>query len=48
MDYTGAKQINIISHSMGVTLARKVILGGYINADDGEKEVTLIAEHVCF
>ncbi|CCG28184.1 Lipase [Caenorhabditis elegans] len=35
MDYTGAKQINIISHSMGVTLARKVILGGYINADDG-------------
>ena len=36
MDYTGAKQINIISHSMGVTLARKVILGGYINADDGK------------
>uniref|UniRef100_A0A8R1HK75 Lipase n=1 Tax=Caenorhabditis japonica TaxID=281687 RepID=A0A8R1HK75_CAEJA len=36
MEYTGAKQINIISHSMGVTLARKVIFGGYINAEDGE------------
>jgi triacylglycerol lipase len=27
--YTGSKQINIISHGMGVTLARKVIKGGY-------------------
>ena len=26
--YTGAKQVNIISHSMGVTIARKVIQGG--------------------
>ena len=26
--YTGASQVDIISHSMGVTLARKVILGG--------------------
>lgn len=26
--YTGAPQVNIISHSMGVTLARKVIKGG--------------------
>ena len=26
--YTGAKQVNIISHSMGVTLGRKVIKGG--------------------
>ena len=26
--YTGAKQVNIISHSMGVTLARQVIQGG--------------------
>lgn len=26
--YTGAKQIDIISHSMGVTLARKLIQGG--------------------
>ena len=26
--YTGAKQVNIISHSMGVTIARKVIKGG--------------------
>jgi hypothetical protein len=26
--YTGAEQIDVISHSMGVTLARKAILGG--------------------
>lgn len=28
LKYTGAKKINIISHSMGVTLGRKVIKGG--------------------
>jgi triacylglycerol lipase len=27
--YTGAKQVNIISHGMGVTIARKVVKGGY-------------------
>jgi len=27
--YTGAAKVDIISHSMGVTLARKAILGGY-------------------
>ena len=26
--YTGSKQVNIISHGMGVTLARKVVKGG--------------------
>lgn len=30
--YTGAEKINVISHSMGVTLARRVIKGGQVNA----------------
>ncbi len=30
--YTGASKINIISHSMGVTLSRRVIKGGVVNA----------------
>lgn len=30
--YTGAAKINIISHSMGVTLGRRVIKGGQVNA----------------
>ncbi len=29
--YTGATKVDIIAHSMGVTLARKAILGGYAN-----------------
>mmetsp|Transcript_43057 Transcript_43057/g.31434 ORF Transcript_43057/g.31434 Transcript_43057/m.31434 type:complete len:145 (+) Transcript_43057:291-725(+) len=28
--YTGAEKVDIISHSMGVTLARKVVKGGYV------------------
>jgi pimeloyl-ACP methyl ester carboxylesterase len=31
--YTGAEKIHVISHSMGVTLARRVIKGGKVNAD---------------
>jgi phage-related protein len=31
--YTGAPKIHVISHSMGVTLARRVIKGGQVNAD---------------
>eukprot|EP00347_Sterkiella_histriomuscorum_P024524 403330808 len=30
--YTGAKKINVMGHSMGVTLARRVIKGGKVNA----------------
>ena len=29
--YTGSKQVNVISHGMGVTLARKVVKGGACN-----------------
>ena len=29
MAYTGAAKVDIVAHSMGVTLARKAILGGY-------------------
>ncbi len=36
--YTGASKVDIITHSMGVTLARKAILGGWANdaADGGD------------
>lgn len=36
--YTGAAKVDIITHSMGVTLARKAILGGWANdaADGGD------------
>uniref|UniRef100_A0A914WVV3 Triacylglycerol lipase n=1 Tax=Plectus sambesii TaxID=2011161 RepID=A0A914WVV3_9BILA len=33
--YTKASKVDIISHSMGVTLARKVVKGGSISASDG-------------
>ncbi|CAB3397330.1 unnamed protein product [Caenorhabditis bovis] len=33
--YTGAPKISIVSHSMGVTMARKIIKGGSIEAPDG-------------
>jgi len=32
MKYTGSDRINVIGHSMGVTLARRVIKGGVVNA----------------
>uniref|UniRef100_A0AC34FKP6 Lipase n=1 Tax=Panagrolaimus sp. ES5 TaxID=591445 RepID=A0AC34FKP6_9BILA len=35
LEYTGAPQVHVISHSMGVAIARKAIRGGYIDADDG-------------
>ncbi|GMT26269.1 hypothetical protein PFISCL1PPCAC_17566 [Pristionchus fissidentatus] len=33
--YTGAEKISFITHSMGVTLGRKIIKGGKIQASDG-------------
>ncbi|TKR66807.1 hypothetical protein L596_023045 [Steinernema carpocapsae] len=35
IDYTEARKISVVSHSMGVTLARKAIKGGWIQATDG-------------
>ncbi|CAB3406308.1 unnamed protein product [Caenorhabditis bovis] len=35
LEYTRSPKIDILSHSMGVTLARKVIQGGFIAAADG-------------
>jgi len=32
LNYTGAEKINVISHSMGVTLSRRVIKGGIVKA----------------
>lgn len=38
LDYTGADKVDIIGHSMGVTMARKAIKGGWANdlADGGD------------
>jgi hypothetical protein len=33
IEYTGAEKIDIISHSMGVTLGRRVIKGGEVEAE---------------
>ncbi len=32
--YTGSDKVDIISHSMGVTLGRRVVKGGYVSSDD--------------
>jgi len=37
--YTNSDKINVISHSMGVAIARKAIRGGFIEADDGVCEL---------
>ncbi|CAO4380692.1 unnamed protein product [Caenorhabditis nigoni] len=39
--YTGAPKISVVSHSMGVTLARKIIKGGSVNAPDGKCDLGL-------
>ena len=33
IDYTQANKVSIISHSMGVTLGRKVVQGGSVSID---------------
>ncbi|RCN29528.1 triacylglycerol lipase [Ancylostoma caninum] len=35
LDYTGAPKVSLITHSMGVTLGRKLIKGGAVNGNDG-------------
>lgn len=37
LEYTGASKVHIISHSLGVTIARKVVLGGVAIDDDGSE-----------
>jgi len=37
--YTGAKKINVIAHSMGVTLARKVLQGGSMTDSTGSCQI---------
>jgi hypothetical protein len=34
LGYTGAERMDVIAHSMGVTLARRAILGGAMSGDD--------------
>jgi hypothetical protein len=34
--YTQATKVDIITHSMGVTLGRKVVKGGALHAADGK------------
>ncbi|KAF8356017.1 hypothetical protein PRIPAC_97640, partial [Pristionchus pacificus] len=38
-NYTKAAKVHIVAHSMGVTLGRKIILGGKIAASDGETQL---------
>ncbi|GMR56644.1 hypothetical protein PMAYCL1PPCAC_26839, partial [Pristionchus mayeri] len=37
--YTGSEKVHIIAHSMGVTLGRKITLGGKIQATDGNCDI---------
>jgi len=39
MDYTGAEKIDVISHSMGVTLGRKILKGGVPVGDDQNRSL---------
>ncbi|CAJ0957112.1 unnamed protein product, partial [Mesorhabditis belari] len=39
LKYTGAPKVSFITHSMGVTLGRKLIKGGPISASDGNCDV---------
>lgn len=35
LEYTGAETVDVVAHSLGVTMARKAILGGEATDDDG-------------
>ena len=37
LDYTKAPKVSFVTHSMGVTLGRKIIKGGQIQASDGKE-----------
>lgn len=39
--YTAAPKISVVTHSMGVTLARKIIKGGSVSASDGSCDLGL-------
>ena len=39
LEYTGADYINVVSHSMGVTIARKAVKGGTAIDSDGTYEL---------
>lgn len=39
--YTGAPKVDVIAHSMGVTLMRKVILGGPVSVEPGDAAADL-------
>jgi len=34
--YTGAEKIDIIGHSMGVILGRRILKGGLVHEDEGD------------
>ncbi|PAV62714.1 hypothetical protein WR25_25836 [Diploscapter pachys] len=39
LDYTKAPKVSFVTHSMGVTLGRKIIKGGQIQASDGNCDI---------
>jgi len=39
--YTGAEKVDLISHSMGVTLGRRIVKGGFIESDNFDVGVSL-------
>ncbi|KAF8355364.1 hypothetical protein PRIPAC_96987 [Pristionchus pacificus] len=44
--YTGADQVSLVTHSMGVTLGRKIVKGGKIGAEDGACDVGIPIRNV--
>uniref|UniRef100_A0A0N5BR56 Lipase n=1 Tax=Strongyloides papillosus TaxID=174720 RepID=A0A0N5BR56_STREA len=47
LEYTGAKQVDVIGHSMGVSIARKAIIGGrFIDDDENCPEFEMLNDRV--